>query len=83
MDFIIQLLTDPKILSLLSLPTICMLVLGFALYKLFQKYDKLQNLRVDEARKMNEEYNQLVSDINKTLDTVLRVINHNGNGGSK
>ena len=84
MEFLISLLTDPKVLSLLSLPTICMLVLAYALYKMFQKYDALQELRIKETKEMNHEYVQLSQDLNKTLDGVLKVVaSKNSNGGGK
>lgn len=84
MEFLINLLTDPKMLSVLSLPTIAIGVLSYALYRLFQKYDRLQETRNRESKEMNNEYIQLSNDINKTLDAVLKVIgNRNGNGGTK
>jgi hypothetical protein len=83
MDFLINLLTDPKVLSLLSLPTICMSILGYMLYKLFLRYDHLQEVRIEENKKMLEEYTKLCNDINKTLDTLLRVMGKCNNGGSK
>ena len=83
MDFIVNLLTDPKVLSLLSLPTICMIGLAYALYLLFQKYDKLQEQRLNEAKEMVEHYNALAQDVNKTLDLLIKVSGKNGNGGTK
>jgi hypothetical protein len=85
MEFIISLLSDPRILSLLSLPVLCMLVLSYALYKMFLKYDALQEQRLTEWKKMNEDYIQLAEGINKTLDLLIKLSgkNGNGNGGGK
>ena len=84
MDFIIDVLSNPKVWSILTPAGIVTIVLGFALYKLFEKYDKLQEQRLAEWKSMVEDYNNLAKDVNKTLDTLLRVIvTKNGNGGTK
>jgi len=84
MDFIVDLLSNPKVWSILTPAGIVAGVLGFALYKLFDKYDKLQEQRLTEWKSMVEDYNKLTVDVNKTLDTLLRVIgSKNGNGGTK
>jgi len=83
MDFLINLLTDPKMLSVLSLPTIAIGALSFALYKLFQKYDRLQEQRLHEWKNMVDDYNHLAKDINNTLDLLIKLSGKNGNGGSK
>ncbi len=77
MEFLLNLLTDPKVLSVLSLPTACLFALSFALYKLFQKYDALQEQRLNEWKGMVDDYNHLAKDINQTLDTLLKVIGNN------
>lgn len=85
MEFLVNLLTDPKILSILSLPTICLVGLAYALYSLFQKYDRLQEQRLRECKDMVDHYNTLAQDINKTLDLLIKLSgkNGNGNGGTK
>jgi hypothetical protein len=84
MDFLINLLSDPKILSVLSLPTICIAGLSFALWKLFQKYDSLQEQRLKEWSDMVNDYNKLCNDITNTLDLIIKLSGkNNGNGGSK
>lgn len=80
MEFLLSLLTDPKILGILTLPVVCMVVEAYALYRMFQKYDLLQESRIKETKEMNDEYIHLSQDINKTLDAVLTVIGRNGNG---
>ena len=80
MEFLLSLLTDPKILGILTLPVVCMVVEAYALYRIFQKYDSLQEARIRETKEMNDEYIHLSQDINKTLDAVLTVIGRNGNG---
>jgi len=84
MEFLLNLLTDPKMLSMLSLPTIAIVALSYALYKLFQKYDRLQEQRLHEWKSMVDDYNHLAKDINNTLDLLIKLSgNKNGNGGSK
>jgi len=81
MEFLLNLLTDPKMLSLMSLPTITILALAIALYKLFQKYDRLQEQRLHEWKSMVDDYNHLTKDINNTLDLLIKLSGKNG--GSK
>jgi len=71
-------------LSMLSLPTIAIAALSYALYKLFQKYDRLQEQRLHEWKSMVDDYNHLAKDINNTLDLLIKLSgNKNGNCGSK
>lgn len=83
MDIITSILGNPKLWSILTPAGVVTIVLGFALYKLFDKYDKLQEQRLAEWKSMVEDYNNLAKDVNKTLDTLLRVIVTKGNGGAK
>lgn len=83
MDFLISLLTDPKLLSVLTFPIVVAGALSFALYKLFQKYDALQEQRLQEWKGMVDDYNHLAKDINNTLDLLIKLNGKNGNGGSK
>ena len=57
-----------------------MAVEAYAIWKLFSMYSKLQEQRLEEWKNMVENYNTLVKDINKTLDTLLQVIGKNGTG---
>lgn len=70
-------------LSVLSLPTIAIGVLSYALYRLFKKYDSLQEARLHEWKLMNEDYMKLAKDVNQTLDLLIKLSGKNGNGGSK
>lgn len=71
-------------LSVLSLPTICIAALSVALYKLFQKYDRLQEQRLHEWKGMVDDYNHLTKDVNATLDLLIKLSGkNNGNGGTK
>lgn len=85
MDFLIQLLTDPKILGILTLPVICMMVEAYVIWKLFSLYSKLQEQRLQEWKSMVENYNSLAKDVNNTLDLLIKLSgkNSNGNGGTK
>ena len=70
-------------LSVLSLPTIVIGALSFALYKLFQKYDTLQEQRLQEWKGMVDDYNHLAKDVNATLDLLIKLSGKNNNGGPK
>ena len=74
METLINFITDPKIISLLTVPIVAMVVESYAIYKLFQKYSDLQEKRIAEWKQMNTEYIQLSTEINRTLDTVLKLI---------
>ena len=80
MEFLLNLLTDPKMLSVLSLPTIAIGILSYMLYKLFQKYDRLQDQRLHEWKSMVDEYNHLAKDVNQTLDLLIKLSGKNGTG---
>lgn len=82
MDTILELLSNAKVLSILTPTGLVACALGYVIYRLFQKYDALQELRVADIKKFNEEYQQLTKDINQTLDTLLRIVGSR-NGGSK
>lgn len=82
MDILINFLTDPKIISLLTVPIIAMVAEAYVIVKLFKKYTELQEDRFKEAIEMNKEYIHLSNEINKTLDLVVK-LNSRSNGGSK
>lgn len=84
MDFLISLLTDPKILGVLTLPVVCMGIEAYAIWKLFSLYTKLQEARLAEWQSMVNDYNKLCSDVNSTLDLLIKLSGkNNGNGGTK
>ena len=82
MEILTQLLTDPKIWQILSPAGIVVTVLGYVIYKMFLRYDKLQELRVADIKQFNSEYQQLAKDVNSTLDLLVKLTGKN-NGGSK
>ena len=81
---LLTLLLDPKFISIVGPLGIIAVVEGYAIYKLFNNHEKLQEARLTEWKSLVEDYNKLCSDVNKTLDTLLKIVgNKNGNGGSK
>jgi uncharacterized membrane-anchored protein YhcB (DUF1043 family) len=82
MELLADLLTNPHLWSIITPAGVVMAILGYVIFRLFQKYDKLQELRIADIKKFNEEYQQLTKDINQTLDTLLRIVG-NRNGGNK
>lgn len=83
MDFLISLLTDPKILGILTLPVICMIVEAYVIWRLFGLYTKLQEQRLTEWKEMVENYNHLAKDVNQTLDILLKTMGKNNGTGTK
>jgi hypothetical protein len=84
METLLELLTNAKVLSILTPTGLVAGLLGYVIYKLFQKYDALQELRVADIKKFNEEYQQLARDVNGTLDLLIKLTgSKNGNGGGK
>jgi hypothetical protein len=82
METLLELLTNAKVLSILTPTGLVAGLLGYVIYKLFQKYDALQELRVADIKKFNEEYQQLARDVNGTLDLLIKLTgSKNGNGG--
>ena len=59
-------------LKLVGLPGIIIISLGFALYKLFRLYVETQEKRVQEAQQFQKEYFDLTTDVNKTLDILVK-----------
>lgn len=82
METLIDFFTNPKILSLLTVPIVAMIAEAYVIVKLFNKLTKLQEERFKEAIEMNKEYIHLSNEINKTLDLVVK-LNSRSNGGSK
>ena len=85
MDTLIQLLTDPRFLQVVGPLGIFAIVEGYVIYKLFCLYNESLQKRLDDHIKMKDAYTELVDNINRTLDAVLKVIgrkNGNGNGGN-
>jgi uncharacterized protein YdbL (DUF1318 family) len=84
MELLADLLTNPHLWSIITPAGLVMAILGYALYRLFQKYDRLQEQRVTDIKKFNEEYQQLAKDVNATLDLLIKLTgSKNGNGGNK
>ena len=81
MDFLLSLLTDPKILGVLTLPVVCMCIEAYCIWKLFSLYNKLQEARLNEWRSMVDDYNKLCSDVNNTLDILLKTMGKNNGTG--
>jgi hypothetical protein len=77
---ILELLLNPKVLSILGPVGLWAILASFALYKLGKRYDDIQETRIKETKEMQKEYYELANDIEKTLNTLLAVIGkRNGN----
>lgn len=83
MELLSAVLTDPKLWSILTPAGILVIILGYTIWKLFRLYSDLQEKRIAEFKEMNREYTALANEINRTLDTVLKLIGNKSNGGSK
>jgi hypothetical protein len=74
MNGILELLLDPFVLKVFGPFGILLLVTSIALYKVFKLYTEAQEKRITEAQSMQKEYQELASDINKTLDLIVSLI---------
>jgi predicted PurR-regulated permease PerM len=80
-DTIIELLNSVKIIGPLGVVAV---IEAWAIYSLFNKLEEIQEKRLQDWQQMKDEYTQLSSDINKTLDVLIKTLgrkNGNGNGG--
>jgi len=80
---LIELLFNPKVLSILGPLGLWAILASFALYKVCRRYDDIQETRIKETKEMQKEYFELAHDIEKMLNTLLAVVGkRNGNSGS-
>jgi hypothetical protein len=84
-DTFLEIVSSIKVLGPLG---IVVFIEAYAIYALFNKLEDLQDKRLDDWKTMNQSYQDLSNEINRTLDTVLKVIgrkngNGNDNGGCK
>jgi len=80
-DTLIELLSSVKVIGPLGVVAV---IEAWALYSLFNRLEEAQNKRLEDWQAMKDEYTQLSSDINKTLDVLIKTLgrkNGNGNGG--
>ena len=78
METILELLSNIKVIGPIG---IIALIEMWAIYSLFNRLQELQDKRLEDYERMKNEYTQLSQDINRTLDTVLKIIGRkNGNG---
>jgi hypothetical protein len=83
-DTLITILTDPKFLTIVGPLGVAAALEAWAIYSLFTRLEDLQEKRLQDWQTMKDEYTQLSSDINKTLDVLIKTLgrkNGNGNGG--
>lgn len=85
---LITLLLNPKVLAILGPLGVLCLVIFYSSYKviayLFKRYDEIQEKRIHEAQEMQKEYLELASDIDKTLNLLIKTVSkRNGNGNGK
>jgi len=79
------LLLNPKVLALLGPIGVVGLIAIYSFYKititLLKRNDDIQEKRIQEAQEMQKEYAELASEVNKTLDILIKTFRRkNGNG---
>ncbi len=80
---LLKLLLDIRVISVIGPLGVVAIAEGYALYKMFKKYDELQEKRISEWKSMKEDYTQLSGDINRTLELLIKMLpKRNGNGGN-
>lgn len=77
MDLLLDILNNIKVIGPLG---VVACVEAYAIYSLFNKLEEAQEQRLNDWKQMKDEYNQLSSDINKTLDAILKMFGRKNNG---
>jgi hypothetical protein len=77
---LLKLLLDIRVISVIGPLGAVAIAEGYALYKIFKLYNLIQEKRILEWKEMKDEYVKLSSDLDKTLEAVLKVIGKNRNG---
>ena len=75
MDFLLDILNNIKIIGPLG---VVACVEAYAIYVLLNKLEEQQEKRLQDWQSMKDEYTQLSSDINKTLDAILKMFGRKG-----
>jgi hypothetical protein len=79
-DILLDILNNIKVIGPLG---VVAAVEAYVIYNLFNRLEDLQDKRLQDWQAMKNEYTQLSSDINKTLDAILKMFGRkNGNGGN-
>lgn len=71
---IIEILFNAEVIKIFGPFAIVLLLLSFALYKMFKMYVEVQEKRIQEAKEIQKEYELLANDINKTMDTLIALL---------
>ena len=80
MDILLDILNNIKIIGPLG---VVALIEAYAIYALFNKLEDLQEKRLNDWQAMNKDYQDLSTEINRTLDAILKMFGRkNGNGGN-
>lgn len=83
---IVSLLTNPALISILGPSGIILLAVGYLWYKqykhILEKYEEVQEKRIQENQTMLKEYQEFSVDMTKTLDAVLEVVKSKPNNTS-
>lgn len=78
MDFLLDLLNNIKIIGPLG---IVAAVEAYVIYNLFNRLEDLQDKRLNDWQAMNKDYQDLSTEINRTLDAILKMFGRkNGDG---
>jgi cell division protein FtsW (lipid II flippase) len=79
-DILLDILNNIKIIGPLG---VVALIEAYAIYALFNKLEDLQEKRLNDWQAMNKDYQDLSTEINRTLDAILKMFGRkNGNGGN-
>jgi hypothetical protein len=80
MDILLDILNNIKVIGPLG---VVALIEAYAIYSLFNKLEDLQEKRLNDWQTMNKDYQDLSTEINRTLDAILKMFGRkNGNGGN-
>jgi len=78
METLLEILGNIKIIGPIG---VIALIEMWAIYALFNKLEDLQNKRLEDWKQMNQDYQDLSNEINRTLDAILKMFGRkNGSG---
>lgn len=77
LELLLKLLT-PKLLAVYGPMAVMCVVLGIALAYLWKRHETLHEERLSDAINMKTEYVELVTQLEKTIDTLIQVVAKRG-----
>ena len=79
MDTLLKILSNPELMAMAGIGMSISLIMSLiAIRVLWKKLQKSQEDHLKDTKEMYKHYNELVSDLDKTVRTLLKVVKKNG-----